>query len=187
MVLSSGSLESGTGSSNSLRSANESISLGLVCSIDRNSPRVASSPIVQGPPLETYLKDEALRVPSYELTEMLYSSLEITANSIRSTAACALLHRLKCLPASPLDGERLSNGIRTVRHADWLKANRTTVYDLKAIPTREKSVKRRLQDCDAALASDDGPIFSTVAKLLEGTVSSANQSRLWRFTAQIPK
>jgi hypothetical protein len=26
----------------------------------------------------------------------------------------------------------------------------------------EKTVKRRLQDCDAALASDDGPIFSTV-------------------------
>jgi hypothetical protein len=23
-------------------------------------------------------------------------------------------------------------------------------------------VKRRMQDCDAALASDDGPIFSTV-------------------------
>jgi hypothetical protein len=31
----------------------------------------------------------------------------------------------------------------------------------------EKTVKRRLQDCDAALASDDGPIFSTVAKLVE--------------------
>jgi hypothetical protein len=31
----------------------------------------------------------------------------------------------------------------------------------------EKSVKRRLQDCDSALASDDGPIFSTVAKLVE--------------------
>jgi len=31
----------------------------------------------------------------------------------------------------------------------------------------EKTVKRRLQDCDAALASDEGPIFSTVAKLVE--------------------
>jgi hypothetical protein len=31
----------------------------------------------------------------------------------------------------------------------------------------EKTVKRRLLDCDAALASDDGPIFSTVAKLVE--------------------
>jgi hypothetical protein len=31
----------------------------------------------------------------------------------------------------------------------------------------EKPVKRRLQDCDAALASDDGPIFSTVDKLVE--------------------
>ncbi len=27
--------------------------------------------------------------------------------------------------------------------------------------------ERRLQDCDAALASDDGPLFSTVAKLVE--------------------
>jgi hypothetical protein len=31
----------------------------------------------------------------------------------------------------------------------------------------EKTVKRRLQDCDVALASDDGPIFSTDAKLVE--------------------
>ena len=31
----------------------------------------------------------------------------------------------------------------------------------------EKAIKRRLQDCEAALASDDGPIFSTVAKLVE--------------------
>ena len=31
----------------------------------------------------------------------------------------------------------------------------------------DRTVKRRLQDCDAALASDDGPIFSTVAKLVE--------------------
>ena len=31
----------------------------------------------------------------------------------------------------------------------------------------EKTIKRQLQDCDAALASDDGPIFSTVAKLVE--------------------
>ena len=31
----------------------------------------------------------------------------------------------------------------------------------------EKTVKRRLQDCDTALASDEGPIFSTVAKLAE--------------------
>jgi hypothetical protein len=27
----------------------------------------------------------------------------------------------------------------------------------------ETTVKRRLLDCDAALASDDGPIFATVA------------------------
>jgi hypothetical protein len=31
----------------------------------------------------------------------------------------------------------------------------------------ERTVKRWLQDCDAALASDDGPIFSTVAKLVD--------------------
>jgi hypothetical protein len=31
----------------------------------------------------------------------------------------------------------------------------------------EKTIKRLLQDCDAALASDDGPVFSTVAKLVE--------------------
>jgi hypothetical protein len=31
----------------------------------------------------------------------------------------------------------------------------------------EKTIKRRLQDCDAALASDDGPAFSTVAKLVD--------------------
>ena len=31
----------------------------------------------------------------------------------------------------------------------------------------EKTIKRRLQDRDAALASDDGPIFATVAKLVD--------------------
>jgi hypothetical protein len=31
----------------------------------------------------------------------------------------------------------------------------------------DRTVKRRLQDCDAELASDDGPVFSTVAKLVE--------------------
>jgi hypothetical protein len=31
----------------------------------------------------------------------------------------------------------------------------------------EKTIKSRLQNCDAALASDDGPIFSTVAKLVD--------------------
>jgi hypothetical protein len=31
----------------------------------------------------------------------------------------------------------------------------------------EKTVKSQLRNCDAALASDDGPIFSTVAKLVE--------------------
>ena len=31
----------------------------------------------------------------------------------------------------------------------------------------ERTVKRRLQNCDVALASDEDPIFSTVAKLVE--------------------
>jgi hypothetical protein len=30
----------------------------------------------------------------------------------------------------------------------------------------ERTIKSRLQNCDAAIASDDGPIFSTVAKLV---------------------
>lgn len=35
-------------------------------------------------------------------------------------------------------------------------------------PMPDRTVKRRLQDTgDSALASDDGPIFSTVAKLVE--------------------
>jgi hypothetical protein len=39
----------------------------------------------------------------------------------------------------------------------------------------EKTVKRRLQDCDAALASDEGPIFSTVAKLVAALKRSIPQ------------
>jgi hypothetical protein len=31
----------------------------------------------------------------------------------------------------------------------------------------ERTVKLRLQDCDAALASDDGPTFSIVATLVD--------------------
>ena len=31
----------------------------------------------------------------------------------------------------------------------------------------EKTIKRRLQELDRALAGDDGPIFATVAKLVE--------------------
>jgi hypothetical protein len=44
----------------------------------------------------------------------------------------------------------------------------------------ERTVKRRLQDCDAALASDDGPIFSTVAMLvdvLKRSISRRNANR----------
>jgi len=39
----------------------------------------------------------------------------------------------------------------------------------------ERTVKRRLQDCDAALASDDGPIVSTVAKLVDALKRSIPQ------------
>ena len=42
----------------------------------------------------------------------------------------------------------------------------------------EKTVKRRLQDCDAALASDDGPIFSTVAKLVDALKRSTWRSSI---------
>lgn len=31
----------------------------------------------------------------------------------------------------------------------------------------DRTIEHRPQDCDAALASDDGPIFSTVAKLVD--------------------
>jgi hypothetical protein len=41
----------------------------------------------------------------------------------------------------------------------------------------EKTVKRRLENCDAALASDDGPIFSTVAKLVEALDLAVPYSR----------
>jgi hypothetical protein len=37
----------------------------------------------------------------------------------------------------------------------------------EAHPIPEKTSKGRLQNCDAALASDDGPIFSTLAKLVD--------------------
>jgi len=47
----------------------------------------------------------------------------------------------------------------------------------------EKTVKRRLQDCDAALASDDGPVFSTVAKLVEALKRSSEFSAVLRRTA----
>jgi hypothetical protein len=39
----------------------------------------------------------------------------------------------------------------------------------------DRTVKHRLQDCDAALASDDGPIFSTVAKLVEALKRSIHE------------
>ena len=44
----------------------------------------------------------------------------------------------------------------------------------------EKTVRRRLQDCDATLASDHGPIFSTVAKLVEALKRSFPRERKTR-------
>ena len=58
----------------------------------------------------------------------------------------------------------------------------------------EKTVKRRLQDCDdAALASDDGPIFSTVAKLVEalkrsipeGTQNAERKTKALRLAREL--
>jgi hypothetical protein len=39
----------------------------------------------------------------------------------------------------------------------------------------ERTVKLRLQDYDAALASDDGPIFSTVATLVDALKRSISE------------
>ena len=60
-------------------------------------------------------------------------------------------------------------------HADWLKANRPTWTTQGTHPMPERTVKRRLRDCDAAFA-DDGPIFSTVAKLVEARRFPLGQS-----------
>ena len=57
----------------------------------------------------------------------------------------------------------------------------------------EKTVKRRLQDCDAALASDDGPIFSTVANLVdvlkrsipEGTENAERKTEALRLAREL--
>ena len=55
----------------------------------------------------------------------------------------------------------------------------------------EKTVKRRLQDCDAALASDDGPVFSTVAKLAlkrsipEGTENAERKQEALRLGSEL--
>jgi len=53
-MLSSGSLETGTGSSNSLRSANESLSPGVIHSIRRNSPRVGPFDCAMAPEKTTF-------------------------------------------------------------------------------------------------------------------------------------
>jgi hypothetical protein len=41
----------------------------------------------------------------------------------------------------------------------------------------EKSIKRRLQESDPQLADDDGPIFSTVAKLVNALDRDPAQPR----------
>ena len=66
------------------------------------------------------------------------------------------------------DRETLASGIAALAEATLadLKSRWRVLYG-KAHPMPEKSVKRRPQDCDAELADDDGPIFSTVAKLVE--------------------
>jgi hypothetical protein len=47
-------------------------------------------------------------VPSYELTKMPHSSLEKTANSIVPRWHVRSCIDFKCIPASPLDGERVT-------------------------------------------------------------------------------
>jgi hypothetical protein len=57
----------------------------------------------------------------------------------------------------------------------------------------EKTVKRQLQDYYAALASDDGPIFSTVDKLVEvlkrsipeGTQNAALKNEALRLAREL--
>jgi hypothetical protein len=52
----------------------------------------------------------------------------------------------------------------------------------------EKTIKRRLQDAgDAALASDDGPIFLTVAKLVEALTRSIPEGRKTRSEKRSPE
>ena len=54
----------------------------------------------------------------------------------------------------------------------------------------EKTIKRRLQDCDATLASDDGPIFSTVAKLvnaLKRSIPAGTQNAELKQEAPAPR
>lgn len=47
----------------------------------------------------------------------------------------------------------------------------------------EKTIKRRLQNCDAALASDDGPTFSTATKLVEEPLLELHARARWPITA----
>lgn len=56
----------------------------------------------------------------------------------------------------------------------------------------DRTIEHRPQDCDAALASDDGPIFSTVAKLVdalkrstpEGT-ENAERKKPWGSASEL--
>ncbi len=50
----------------------------------------------------------------------------------------------------------------------------------------DRIIKRRLQDCDTALASDDGPIFSTVAKLVEALKRSIPKEHKTRSENGMP-
>jgi hypothetical protein len=57
----------------------------------------------------------------------------------------------------------------------------------------DKTVKGRLQDCDAARADEDGPMFSTVAKLvdalkgplLEGTQTAERKKEALRLAREL--
>ena len=86
----------------------------------------------------------------------------------RAPSAAAALE-LPCSPDTPMAkvGHSSSASYATDTPPGSKRIARTSTTS-GAIPMPEKTVKRRLQDCDAALASDDGPIFSTVvAKLVD--------------------
>jgi hypothetical protein len=59
----------------------------------------------------------------------------------------------------------------------------------------EKTIKRRLQELDRDLASDDGPIFATVAKLVEalkgsipeGTDNAERKNEALRLAPELPR
>jgi hypothetical protein len=97
--------------------------------------------------LRTYLKGYALHMPSHELTKMLYSSLENMPNSILPRRHVRSCIEFECLPASPLDGESISNGKRA---PDKNKGREVRLHSLRR--SRSPSFASRLNAASAARA-----------------------------------